>query len=118
MPFADANGTSSGRTTKCIRRRNSRLIDRLLCPAEEQGQSWSTSRARSLTWSGPKNDGDSLTFVPKGLPDGRYAAYADASKGSPVTIKAPAEAGPAEIRYMSGQGARVLARRALTVAAP
>lgn len=74
--------------------------------------------AVTITWAGPKNAGDYLTIVPKTMPDGRYGNYADATKGSPVSIQAPAQPGPAEIRYMSGQGAKVLARRAIVIVAP
>ncbi|ACB77339.1 hypothetical protein [Opitutus terrae] len=68
-----------------------------------------------VTWKGPNNAGDYITIVPASLPDGRYAGYADTRTGSPAQIAAPKEAGPAEIRYMSGQGAKVLARRSLTL---
>ena len=71
--------------------------------------------AVSITWSGPSNHGDYITIVPKSLPDGQYAGYADTVKGSPLKIESPRAAGPAEIRYMSGQGAKVLARRTVNV---
>lgn len=73
--------------------------------------------AFAVTWAGPKNAGDYLTVVPKGTPDGQYRNYMDAAKGSPLELTAPIEPGDAEIRYMSGQGAKVLARRALRVTA-
>ncbi|HEY0947814.1 MAG TPA: hypothetical protein VGD81_21200 [Opitutaceae bacterium] len=69
----------------------------------------------SVTWSGPKNRGDYLTIVPAATPDGQYRSYTDAAKGSPLTVVAPIQPGPCEIRYMSGQGARVLGRRTLQV---
>ena len=68
-----------------------------------------------ITWKGPKNGGDYITIVPRTLPDGQYARYADCSKGSPLTVESPSDSGAAEIRYMSGQGAKVLARRPLNV---
>jgi Ca-activated chloride channel family protein len=68
----------------------------------------------SVTWSGPANRGDYLTVVPKSLPDGRYGNNDDVSRGSPLRVQAPMGAGPGEIRYMTGQGARVLARREIT----
>jgi len=73
--------------------------------------------AVSITWDGPGYRGDYLTIVPKGLPDGGYAQYADTSRGSPVEVHAPIEPGECEIRYMAGQGARVLARRPIRVVA-
>lgn len=65
----------------------------------------------SIVWSGPSNRGDYLTVVPKDLPDGRYGNNNDVSRGSPLLVRAPMGAGPGEIRYMTGQGARVIARR-------
>ncbi|WP_414664329.1 ribosomal eL8 family protein [Horticoccus sp. 23ND18S-11] len=71
-----------------------------------------------VQWTGPGNPGDYLTLVPKTSPDGQYASYADLTKGTPVKLTAPKSAGVAEVRYMSGQGAKVLARRELTIVGP
>lgn len=72
----------------------------------------------AITWTGPGNKGDYLTVVPVALRDGQYGNYTDTAKGSPLHVTAPIEPGAAEIRYMSGQGARVLARRELQITAP
>lgn len=72
----------------------------------------------SITWMGPANRGDYITIVTQATPDGQYARYADTSKGSPLTVESPIEPGTAEIRYMSGQGAKVLARRLLKTTVP
>ena len=69
----------------------------------------------AIAWTGPANSGDYLTLVPKATRDGQYGHYTDAGKGSPLLVKAPLEPGVAEIRYMSGQGARVLARREIII---
>lgn len=69
----------------------------------------------TITWTGPNNAGDYITIVPQSLPDGRYAGYTNTDRGSPLTVVAPKEAGLAEIRYMSGQGAKVLARRPILI---
>ncbi len=69
----------------------------------------------AVTWTGPANAGDYVTVVPKATRDGQYAQYAEASRGSPLAVTVPIDPGPAEIRYMSGQGARVLARRDVLV---
>jgi Ca-activated chloride channel family protein len=55
--------------------------------------------------------------VPKTTPDGQYGNYADAVKGSPLKVTAPIRPGAAEIRYMSGQGAKVLGRRPIAIVA-
>lgn len=71
----------------------------------------------AVEWTGPGNAGDYLTIVAKSAPDGEYSNYDAARAGSVAKVAAPITAGEAEIRYMSGQGRRVLARRALTIAA-
>ena len=70
-----------------------------------------------ITWKGPNNEGDYLTIVSKGTADGDYVQYANTREGSPLMVTAPMETGEAEIRYMSGQVRRVLARRAIKVLA-
>ncbi|MBL9216412.1 MAG: hypothetical protein JNG83_13125 [Opitutaceae bacterium] len=68
-----------------------------------------------IEWTGPNHAGDYLTLVPRDLPDGQYRAYAYTTKGSPLALPAPKEAGIYEVRYMSGQGAKVLERRPIVV---
>ncbi len=68
----------------------------------------------SISWSGPSNRGDYITVVPKNLPDGRSLSNNDVSRGSPLRVQAPMGAGAGEIRYMTAQGARVIARRDIT----
>jgi Ca-activated chloride channel family protein len=69
----------------------------------------------TVKWTGPNNTGDYLTLVPQSLPDGQYASYANTNQGATLTLVAPKSAGLAEIRYMSGQGAKVLRRRAIVI---
>jgi Ca-activated chloride channel family protein len=69
-------------------------------------------------WTGPNNRGDYITIVRQGTPDGQYARYQDTSRGSPAMVEAPMDPGLAEIRYVTGQGAKVLARRILKLNAP
>lgn len=68
-----------------------------------------------IVWTGPNNPGDYITVVPKTTPDGQYGNYTNTAKGSPLSVAAPMRTGEAEIRYMSGQGAKVLARRPLAI---
>ncbi len=72
----------------------------------------------TVSWTGPNNAGDYITIVAKEMPDANYGNYSDAAKGSPQTLTAPPEAGDAEVRYISGQDKKVLARRAVKVVAP
>jgi Ca-activated chloride channel family protein len=70
-----------------------------------------------ITWTGPNNQNDCLTVVAKTVPDGSRGAIAYTAQGSPLKVTAPGEVGAGEIRYMSGQGDLVLARRAITMVA-
>lgn len=69
----------------------------------------------TVTWTGPNNGGDYLTIVPKTARDGHYGSYSNTTAGPSLTITAPKEPGEAEVRYMSGQGAKVLARQAILI---
>ena len=72
----------------------------------------------SVKWEGPNNGGDYITLVLKTVPDGQYGNYTYTTRGSPLSVVAPKEPGDAEIRYMTGQGNKVLARQAVTVTRP
>ena len=63
-----------------------------------------------VEWTGPNNRNDYLTIVPKGTPDGREGNSGWTASGSPIQLNPPDTAGPCEIRYVSGQGDKVLAR--------
>jgi Ca-activated chloride channel family protein len=69
----------------------------------------------TITWVGPAYNGDYITVVPKDLPDGQYKAYENATKGSPLKLKAPTKPGVCEVRYVSGQGGKTLARKDVEV---
>lgn len=69
----------------------------------------------TVEWTGPAYSGDYLTIVPADAADARYGSYSDVSAGSPVTLSAPKEPGDAEVRYVAGQGRKVLARRPIRV---
>lgn len=63
----------------------------------------------SVQWTGPDNNGDYVTIVPKGAPADRYLDYARTSHGTPLTIKLPASSGEYELRYVIDSSKRVLA---------
>ncbi len=69
----------------------------------------------SVKWTGPNNAGDYLTIVAQGTPDGQYGPYTQTNRGSPLTVTAPKAAGESELRYISGQGAKTLARRPILI---
>lgn len=68
-----------------------------------------------IHWTGPNYSGDYITIVPKTMQDGKFLHYALTRSGSPVEVNVPYQKGPAEIRYMSGQGTKVLARQEILV---
>src|SRR5690606_30976141 len=57
-----------------------------------------------VDWTGPGNDGDYITIVPAGSPEGTYLDYEYATSGSPVSIRAPDPAGDYEVRYVTQAG--------------
>ncbi|HET7535465.1 MAG TPA: hypothetical protein VFJ90_03370 [Candidatus Didemnitutus sp.] len=70
-----------------------------------------------VTWAGPNNASDYITVVPKATPDGQYGNYTYTAKGSPLNLLMPIMEGEAEIRYMTGQGGKVLGRRPIKIIA-
>lgn len=68
-----------------------------------------------VEWTGPANQGDYITIVPRDARDGTYKHYAYPRQGKPLELVALEEAGPCELRYVSGQGAKTLARSAIEV---
>jgi Ca-activated chloride channel family protein len=71
--------------------------------------------AVKIVWTGPNNAADYLTIVAATTPEGQYGNYTNTAKGSPLVVRAPMRVGAAEIRYMTGQGAKVLARRPIMI---
>ena len=64
-----------------------------------------------VEWTGPAYDGDFVTIVSKDAEQGTYKGYAYANRGTPVVeIRGLPEAGLGEIRYISGQERKTLAR--------
>lgn len=60
-----------------------------------------------VSWSGPADRGDYVTFAPVGSKDNAYLDYVvvgtkdKTADAGTVTLQAPAEAGPIELRYVS-----------------
>jgi len=69
----------------------------------------------TIAWSGPNDPGDYITIVMEGTPDAVYGNYTETKQGSPLDVTAPTTPGAAEVRYVTGQGHRVLARRPLRI---
>jgi len=64
--------------------------------------------AIEVTWSGPDNEGDYITIVEAGAPEGSYGSFVYTLNGNPARINAPETLGEHEIRYVTGQADRVL----------
>ncbi|HKY48539.1 MAG TPA: hypothetical protein VJQ79_11210, partial [Acidimicrobiia bacterium] len=71
--------------------------------------------AFEVTWSGPNGPGDYLTIVPAGAADTTYLDYSYTIDGSPITLMAPSEPGPYEIRYRTDRLSGVFATIEITV---
>ncbi len=69
-----------------------------------------------ITWTGPANDRNYVTVVEPGKADARYDDYVY-TKTDTVRLTAPEIAGAYEVRLVSADNSRVLARTALTVGA-
>ncbi|MCB1518890.1 MAG: VWA domain-containing protein [Hyphomicrobiaceae bacterium] len=69
-----------------------------------------------VDWSGPDNNRDYITLIESGAPDGDYGTYAYTRNGNPAEIRVPKALGSFEIRYVLGEGGRVLARIPVTIA--
>ncbi len=81
----------------------------------------STAEAGSLVQISWESDGDARDFVTIVRPDapvGAYNQYAYITEGSPATISAPDTEGSYEIRYVTADSARVLARQPITLTPP
>jgi hypothetical protein len=68
-----------------------------------------------VRWTGPDNDGDWVTIAPAGADDRTYRDYAYTREGAALTLEAPLDAGPHELRYMTGRSRQILASVRITV---
>lgn len=68
-----------------------------------------------VKWTGPDYKGDYVTIVPKGAEARVYKSYAYTRNGQPASVRALPDPGEAEIRYVSGQDARILASAPITI---
>lgn len=62
-----------------------------------------------IHWTGPDNQGDFITIVPADAAEKTWKAYNYTNSGNPLTVRAPDEPGPCEIRYAAGQSYSTLA---------
>lgn len=69
----------------------------------------------SIQWTGPANPREFITVVKAGSRDGHYAGYTYVDKGNPLDLLLPEVPGDYEIRYMTADSDRVLARAPLKI---
>jgi hypothetical protein len=69
-----------------------------------------------VKWSGPNNQQDYITIVPKGAREGESGNYTYTARGNPLNVLAPMAAGEYELRYSTGQSHTTLARQAMRIA--
>lgn len=71
-----------------------------------------------VAWQGPGYPEDIITIARPGQPPGAHLGSATIRKGNPLKLRAPKEPGTYEVRYVLGRGPRLLAKTAITTAAP
>lgn len=69
----------------------------------------------SIQWTGPANPREFIAVVKAGSRDGHYAGYTYVDKGNPLDLLLPEVPGDYEIRYMTADSDRVLARAPLKI---
>jgi Ca-activated chloride channel family protein len=69
-----------------------------------------------VSWTGPDNPDDYISVAERGTDGDTYVNYTYARQGSTLTVRAPDTPGAYELRYVTGQSDRVLARSDLKVA--
>ncbi len=68
-----------------------------------------------VTWQGPDYAGDYITIAKPDEPATRYLTYRYTNNGSPLQMRAPAEPGMYEIRYIMSQDTVPLAKTTITI---
>jgi Ca-activated chloride channel family protein len=68
-----------------------------------------------VTWQGPGNKGDYISIAKPDDDPGDYVNYTYVEKDSPLKLQAPSDAGSYEVRYILGQGNKLLAKTAIEI---
>ena len=68
-----------------------------------------------VTWQGPDYNSDYISIARPDQGPGRYVTYTYTRSGNPLKIKAPEEPGTYEVRYILGQGSKVLDKATITI---
>ena len=68
-----------------------------------------------VKWQGPDYKSDYISIARPEQGPGSYVTYTYTRRGNPVKIKAPKEPGAYEVRYILGQGSKVLDKANITI---
>jgi Ca-activated chloride channel family protein len=68
-----------------------------------------------VTWQGPNYNSDYISIARPDQGPGRYVTYTYTRSGNPLKIKAPEEPDTYEVRYILGQGSKVLDKTTITI---
>lgn len=71
-----------------------------------------------VSWAGTVNQQDYITIVPMGTDEGEYGDYILVRDDNKNALKAPAETGMYEVRYILREGSKTLARATIEITAP
>ncbi|MGY1458754.1 vWA domain-containing protein [Luteimonas sp. A534] len=80
----------------------------------ETGAAGSNAR---VVWSGPDEPSDYISVAKPDAADNRYENYTYTTKGNPLQLLLPKDAGDYEVRYISHKTQTALAREAITITA-
>ncbi len=81
-------------------------------------ESTQTGASFDVSWSKAVNVQDYITIVPVGTGEGEYGNYIVVRDGSTGSLKAPAEPGMYEVRYVLREGNKTLATATIEVTTP
>jgi Ca-activated chloride channel family protein len=70
-----------------------------------------------VTWQGPDNKSDYIAIARSDQNPGRQVHYTYTRKGSPLKLRAPSDPGTYEVRYILGQGSKLLAKTTIEIEA-
>ncbi len=71
----------------------------------------------AVTWKGPNNAPDYISIAKPDQEPGGYVHYTYTKQGSPLKVQAPSEPGNYEVRYILGQGNKLLAKAPIAIQA-
>ncbi|MDQ2088702.1 VWA domain-containing protein [Marimonas arenosa] len=77
-----------------------------------------TGASFDVSWAGTVNSQDYITIVPLGADEGEFGKYFVVRDKSEGELKAPAEAGMYEVRYVLREGKKTLASETMEVTTP